>query len=139
MVVGYLVIMTTLGFGLRRLYRSRAGEGQAPGQAAGPRAPAGVRAPAGPRAPAGVWQRWRGLARHVLGTVVGGYLLLMAVVIAYYYGVARVGGNFIESAFTGTALLIGVTMPVFAAASWLTQRQRPRDRDTAGEDPARSP
>ena len=32
---------------------------------------------------------------------------LMAVVIAYYYGVARVGGDFIQSAFTGTALLIG--------------------------------
>lgn len=43
----------------------------------------------------------------MIGTAVGGYLLLMAVVIAYYYGVARVGGDFIQSAFTGTALLIG--------------------------------
>jgi len=47
----------------------------------------------------------------VAGTAVGGYLLLMAVVIVYYYGVARVAGDFITSAFTGTAMLIGLAMP----------------------------
>ncbi len=29
------------------------------------------------------------LVRHVIGAAVGGYLVLMAVVIAYYYGIAR--------------------------------------------------
>ena len=63
----------------------------------------------------------------------------MAVVIAYYYGVARVGGDFIKSAFTGTAMLIGIALPLWGAASWLTERRRQRDSDTAGEHEARSP
>ena len=79
------------------------------------------------------------LARHVAGTAVGGYLLLMAVVIAYYYGVARVGGDFIKSAFTGTAMLIGIALPLWRAASWLTERRRQRDSDTTGERKPRSP
>jgi Family of unknown function (DUF6256) len=48
----------------------------------------------------------------------------MAIVILYYYGVARVGGAFIVSAFTGCALLIALSTPVFALASWLTERRR---------------
>jgi hypothetical protein len=48
----------------------------------------------------------------------------MAVVVAYYYGVARVGPGFLESAVTGNALLIGLAAPVFAAASWLAGRRR---------------
>ena len=31
----------------------------------------------------------------MIGTAAGGYLLLMAVVIGYYYGVARVGADFL--------------------------------------------
>ncbi len=52
----------------------------------------------------------------------------MAIVILYYYGVARVGGAFIVSAFTGCALLIALSTPVFALASWLTERRRARAR-----------
>ncbi len=63
----------------------------------------------------------------------------MAVVIGYYYGVARVGGRFLESAFTGAALLAGIAAPVFAAASWLAERRRQRSRNTTGDDPAHSP
>jgi hypothetical protein len=37
----------------------------------------------------------------------------MAVVIAYFYGVARVAGDFITSAFTGTAMLIAITLPLW--------------------------
>ena len=59
-----------------------------------------------------------------MGTVIGGYLLLQAVVVAYYYAVARVGPGFLESAVTGTALLLGLAAPVFAAASWLDERRR---------------
>jgi hypothetical protein len=43
-------------------------------------------------------------------------------VIAYYYGVTRVAGNFIESAFTGCALLLALSCPAFLAASWLNER-----------------
>ena len=82
---------------------------------------------------------WPALIRRVTGTAVGGYLLLMAVVIGYYYGVARVGGRFLESAFTGAALLAGIAAPVFAAASWLAERRRQRSRNTTGDNPAHSP
>ena len=63
----------------------------------------------------------------------------MAVVIAYFYGVARVAGDFITSAFTGTAMLTGIALPLWGAASWLTERRGQRDSDDAGEREARSP
>ncbi|HMD24508.1 MAG TPA: DUF6256 family protein [Streptosporangiaceae bacterium] len=142
MSAGYLILMTALGFGLRRLYRPRGapsgaepspGQGEQPGQA--PPAPPGQgeqpeQAPATPpgRAPAsppGPGQRTgrAALARQIASTVIGGYLLLMAVIVAYYFGVARVGPGFLESALTGTALLLGLAAPVFVALSWLAERR----------------
>jgi len=111
MGAGYLVLMSALALGLRFLYRPRATQ-------------------AGSRR-----RGWAALARHVIGTVVGGYLLLMAVVVAYYYAVARVGPGFLDSAVTGTALLIGLAAPVFAAASWLTERLRRRRGRPACQPP----
>ena len=123
MAAGYLILMSALALGLRRLYRPRAtqaGPGQSPGAGS-----------AGSRRGGG----WAALARQVTGTVVGGYLLLMAVVVAYYYAVVRVGPGFLQSAVTGTALLIGLAAPVFAAASWLAERL-PRQRGRpAGHPP----
>jgi Family of unknown function (DUF6256) len=66
---------------------------------------------------------WPQLIVHYATTAVGGYLLLMAVCLIYYFGVDRIGGNFIESAVTGSALLIGLTTPVFFLMSWLTARR----------------
>ena len=100
MAAGYLILMSALGFGLRRLYR--------------PAPSGGDERPSGPGA----------LLRQVAGTVVGGYLLLMAVVVAYYFGVARVRPGFLESVVTGTSLLLGLAAPVFAALSWLADRRR---------------
>ncbi|HJY93670.1 MAG TPA: DUF6256 family protein [Streptosporangiaceae bacterium] len=101
MSAGYLILMSALGFGLRRLYR-----------------------PPGPRPPGPPSRTGRAaLARQIAGTVIGGYLLLMAVIVAYYFGVARVGSGFLESALTGTALLLGLAAPVFAALSWLAERR----------------
>ena len=112
MAAGYLILMTALALGLRSLYRPRATQAE-PGQSPGP-------------SPAGSQQRdgWAALARHAAGTVLAGYLLLIAVVIAYYYAVARVGPGFVEGAITGSALLIALAVPVFAAASWLAERLR---------------
>ena len=146
MSAGYLILMSALGFGLRRLYRPRGapsgaeppqGQGEQPEQAPAtppgnvPATPPGG-APATPpgRAPAtppGPGQRTgrAALARQIAGTVIGGYLLLMAVIVAYYFGVARVGPGFLEGALTGTALLLGLAAPVFVALSWLAER---RDR-----------
>ena len=154
MAAGYLILMSALGFGLRRLYRprgSRSGAELPPGQGEQPeqapatppdRAPATPpdsgpatlpdRAPAtppgrGPATPPSPGQRTgrAALARQIASTVIGGYLLLMAVIVAYYFGVARVGSGFLESALTGTALLLGLAAPVFVALSWLAER---RDR-----------
>ena len=75
--------------------------------------------PSGPRPRTGR----TALARQIAGTVIGGYLLLMVVIVAYYFGVARVGPGFLESALTGTALLLGLAAPVFAALSWLAVRR----------------
>ncbi len=130
MAAGYMILMSALAFGLYRLYRpkaTRAGSEEQPGPSpagasAGP-SPAGTSpgpSPAGSRRRSG----WASLAWHVMGTVIGGYLLLQAVVVAYYYAVARVGPRFLESAVTGTALLLGLAAPVFAAASWLDERRR---------------
>jgi hypothetical protein len=136
MSAGYLILMSALGFGLFRLYRPRGapsgaepppGQGEQPAQA--PATPAGsVQAtpPATPSAtPPSPGQRTgrAALARQIAGTVIGGYVLLMAVIVAYYFGVARVGPGFLESALTGTALLLGLAAPVFVALSWLAERR----------------
>ena len=112
MVGGYVIIMVALAAGLRL---SRRPGGTADRDHPGPDRVSGP--DLAPVTAAG----WGRLARHVAGTMLGGYLLLMVVVILYYYLVARVGGAFIESAFTGCALLLGLAAPVFAAASWLTR------------------
>ena len=109
MSAGYLILMSALGFGLRRLYRPR-------GTPSGP-GPRPVTPGPGQRA------SWAALLRRIAGTVIGGYLLLMAVIVAYYFGVARVGPGFLEGALTGTALLLGLAAPVFVALSWLAERR----------------
>jgi hypothetical protein len=128
--VGYLLVMGALAVGLRQLRRGGdpAPAGDAGRPAGGPAQ--GAQPEAGPagggQAGDGRADGWLRLARHYAGTAIGGYLLLMAVVILYYYGVARVGGAFIVSAFTGCALLIALATPVFALASWLAERRRAR-------------
>jgi Family of unknown function (DUF6256) len=148
--VGYLLVMGALGTGLwliRRQHGDAATADSRPDREAGVasgtlgREPGSLGRESGsldrepgalerePGAPAGPGTadprpHWLRLARHWAGTAIGGYLLLMAVVILYYYGVARVGGAFIVSAFTGCALLIALSTPVYAAASWLAERHR---------------
>jgi len=146
MVVGYLLVMGSLAIGLRIVQRSGkdAAETNAKQRAGQPNpTPASTSAPAPTRTPTPdrpdpgrVTARarlrailrpepgWRRLAIYSLGTAVGGYLLLMAVLIAYYYGVGVAhGGNFVESGFSGCALLLGLAAPVFIALSWLTERK----------------
>jgi len=117
MIVGYALIMGTLAIGLRLVQRSGKAE-------AGNAAEAGVPAKA---RKVGALERpdpgWRRLAVFSLGTAVGGYLLLMAVIIGYYFGVSPVAGNFVHSAFSGCAMLIGLAAPVFIALSWLAERK----------------
>jgi small-conductance mechanosensitive channel len=100
-VSGYLILMAALGVGL---WLSRR--------------------PA--RAERSSRRGWPRLLRHLAGTAVGGYVLLMAIVVLYYYLVARVAGSFLDSAVTGCATLIGLSLPVFAGASWLAERRSGR-------------
>jgi len=116
--VGYLLVMGTLAAGLWLIRRRPADAAAGPARATGA---------SGPR------PGWGRLIRHYAGTAAGGYLLLMAVVILYYYGVARVGGAFIASAFTGSALLIALSTPVYALASWLAERHRRAGRQPGGQ------
>jgi Family of unknown function (DUF6256) len=123
MIVGYLLIMGTLAIGLRIVQRSGKAEG-------GNAAEAGKPAKAGQPAKAdkaGTLARpgpgWRRLAIFSLSTAVGGYLLLMAVIIGYYFGISPVAGNFVHSAFSGCAMLIGLAAPVFITLSWLAERK----------------
>jgi hypothetical protein len=119
--VSYALLMIVLAVGLI-LQRRQAGQGSRQG-----------RQPAGRRL-ASRGSGWTLLALNVARDMIGGYLLLMAVVILYYYGVARVGSNFLDSAFTGTALLIGLAVPVFAAASLLSRRRARKRRPRCGRD-----
>ena len=159
---GYIILMAVLAAGLR-LDRRASGDGEA-GAAAGAdhaAAPADTAAgradtAAGPaddledgargRGPSRFARRfppgWPRLAAHVVGTAVGGYVLLMAIVLLYYYGVARVANQFLDSAFTGSALLLAVTLPCFAVLSWLAEYRKRRrqhapatSRRGAGDQP----
>jgi Family of unknown function (DUF6256) len=132
MAAGYLIWMSALGFGLYRLYRPRgaaSGAGPPPSQERAtppsqePATPPGPgQRPATSRSPGQRTGR-AALLRQVATTVICGYVLLMAVIVAYYFGVARVGSGFLESALTGTALLVGLATPVFVALSWLAERR----------------
>jgi hypothetical protein len=122
-VTGYALVMLILAAGLV-VQRRRAAAGLAQGRAAA----------AGRRD-----HGWLALAAHVAADVIGGYMLLGAVVVAYYYGVAKVGSNFLASAFTGSALLLAVSLPVFAAASLLTWRRAQRQARRRGQPPPPAP
>jgi hypothetical protein len=101
---GYLILMGVLAVGLM-MQRRQAAAGKPATRRTGRRD-----------------RGWQALIVHVLSDALGGYLLLIAVVVLYYYGVAKVGGSFLASAITGSLLLLAISLPVFAAVSWLTER-----------------
>lgn len=116
-IAGYLILMAVLAVGLR-LQRRRAAVGLPLTRLTGRRD-----------------RGWPALIAHVLTDALAGYLVLAAVVIIYYYGVARVGSNFLDSEFTGTALLLGISLPLFIGLSWLTQRRRAPSGGASGGEP----
>ena len=123
----YVILMVLLAAGLR-LQRRAAGSG--PGERLQPGSdPRGQR----PGCLARRLRRgWPALAAQVAGTMLGGYLLLMAVLAGFYYGVDRIGNHFLTSALTGCAMLAAVALPVFACASWLARRRgQARSRKSA--------
>jgi hypothetical protein len=125
MVVGYLLLMGSLAIGLRLLARPRSDARSAAG-----RRWQALRASLRPR------RGWPRLILHLATTAAGGYVLLMAIDVLYYYGVARVPNSFLDSAFSGGALLMGITLPVFVALTWLTERRRRRASPSASPSPS---
>lgn len=115
MLVGYLLVMGYLALGLRILRRHRVRYEQA--NRLDPRRARRFALVPGKRG-------WRGLMREVVRTAVGGYLLLMVVVVGYYQGVARAGGGLLLSAVTGAGLMVGIALPLFFVASWAVDRRR---------------
>jgi hypothetical protein len=142
MVVGYALVMGALAVGLRMLRRSASKPGTetkpeteiktkpGTGSPSGPRARAesrarviyGSRLASRSRAPIRLEPGWPRLILHYVGTAVGGYLLLMIILILYYQFVSTFGGDFIASGFSGCGLLLGLSAPVFLALSWLAER-----------------
>jgi Family of unknown function (DUF6256) len=113
-IVGYVLLMGFLAAGLTMLRRS------APGS--DPRRLS--------RAAARPDRGWLRLARYWAATAVGGYVVLMAIIVIFYvatdYSKASILESTLSSAATGTALLVGISVPVFLGLSWLTQRWRQR-------------
>jgi hypothetical protein len=151
LVAGYVLVMGALAAGLRILRRPASESG------AGTRRPAAAPGPArtaalqpGPKAAAAsrAWQNlrartrpgpgWPRLIIHLAATAAGGYLMLVAVVILYYHGVARAGSRLLDSAVSGCALLLALSMPAFLAASWLAERSARRRGAGAKEPPTGS-
>jgi hypothetical protein len=116
-VTGYLIVMVILAAGLLNARRrTRAGQPLA-------------------RYTGRIDRGWPALLYHALTDAVGGYLLLAGVVVLYYYFVARVAGNFLDSEFSGSALLLAVAFPIFFAASLVSRYRRGRrGSGQAGQD-----
>jgi Family of unknown function (DUF6256) len=103
MVVGYALTMTALGVGMSL---------------------ARTPAPAMPERRRGGWPS---LIRHLVGTALGGYGVLMVIVVLYYALIARQGRGFLRSAFTGNAMLaFGIALPGLLAISFVIDRLRRR-------------
>ncbi len=107
-VTGYLIVMVILAAGLLNARRrTRAGRPLT-------------------RYTGRIDRGWPALLYHALTDALGGYLVLAGVVVLYYYFVARLGGNFLDSEFSGSAVLLGVAFPIFFAASLLSRHRRGR-------------
>ncbi len=123
MIIGYALIMGSLAAGLRLARRPESAAQVADDRGLAARPGLAGRARHRLRVDARLKPGWPRLIAHYLATAVGGYLFLMIIIILYYYLVAPVAGNFVRSAFTGCALLIGLSLPVFLALSWLAVRK----------------
>jgi hypothetical protein len=123
MIIGYALIMGSLAAGLRLARRPGSAAQVADDRGRAGRPGLAGRARHRLRVAARLKPGWPRLIAHYLATAVGGYLLLVIIIILYYYLVAPVAGNFVRSAFTGCALLIGLSLPVFLALSWLAERR----------------
>jgi len=114
MAVGYALTMTALGLALwasARRGRGRNGANEPPER-----------------------RGWPAFYRYLLGTALGGWATLMAIVLLYYVAIAGQGRAFLRAAFTGTALMaFGIGVPSLLLIAWAVDlRRRRRDRRLPG-------
>ena len=64
---------------------------------------------------------WRDFVRYLAVTAVGGYLVLLAIVLVFHVVLARDHAAF-RSAAAGGAALLAIVVPVFVLAEWITRR-----------------
>ncbi|RMI39592.1 hypothetical protein EBN88_14460 [Streptomyces triticirhizae] len=100
--LGYVLLVATLALGLARARRER-------GERSGRRG-------------------WAALAWRVAETVLGGWAVLVVVLLGYYYGLADLGGGFLVGGLAGSAALLAIALPLFALASWGWERAGARRR-----------
>jgi Family of unknown function (DUF6256) len=114
MAVGFGLTMATLGLALWVTMR----RGRGLGGANGPPERRG----------------WPAFIRYLLGTALGGWATLMAIVLLYYVAVAGQGRRFLLDALTGTALMaFGIGVPSLLLIAWVVDLwRRRRDRRLLG-------
>jgi uncharacterized protein DUF6256 len=62
---------------------------------------------------------WSGVLRHIVGTVAGGYLIFLVIVVIFYF-VLDGHSTLVTDALRGGSLLaFGVVVPAYAFLSWL--------------------
>jgi len=75
---------------------------------------------------------WPAFIGYLLGTALGGWALLMAIVLIYYVAVAGQGRAFLFAAFTGTALMaFGIGVPSLLLIAWVGDLVRRRRRTSS--------
>jgi Family of unknown function (DUF6256) len=146
---GYVILMAALAVGLRLQRKSPPRESppgeSPPGERPARERPPGQTPPAAGHdadvpAPGRLASRlapgWPRFATQVAATAIGGYVVLMAVLVAFYYGVSRVAGHFLQSGFTGCAMLLALAFPLFAIASRAAELRRRRSGRSGRSDQA---
>lgn len=75
---------------------------------------------------------WPAFVRYLLVTALGGWALLMAIVLLYYVAVAGQGRRFLLDALTGTALMaFGIGVPSLLLIAWIGDLRRRHRGDRA--------
>jgi hypothetical protein len=87
---------------------------------------ASPRVPGSERAPDPGWPH---LLRYLAGTMAGGFLVFLAIVVVFYFVLGDEDVSLIvEAVLGGSALAFLIVGPVFLVFSWLAERSSRRDR-----------
>ena len=81
-------------------------------------------------------REWLALARYVVGTAAGGYLVFLLIVVAFYFILGGEDRSFVVEALReGSVLTFAMVVPAFVLISWLyglADRRRGKRRPLTG-------